>query len=1065
MTSTATPVSRASQPRRFLRAILATAAFTLGAMAAESARTDFDLPADSAETSLKRLSTQSGVEVLFTAEMVAAVRTAAVRGPFTAIEAATRLLAGTGLAAEAAGSGGAIIIRHDPALPGKNAPGRLQNVPAAPEGPAAAATGFGAITGHVTDRSTRSYLAGAQLRIDGTDFTAVAGRDGTFAFDDVPAGRRSVTVSYVGYGTAAFPVVVSAGGTAKLQAALEGEIFKLGAFTVEGAREGQARAINQQRAATNLKNIVAADAIGNFPDVNAAEALKRMPGVSTVRQRGEDRDITIRGAAPNLNAITIDGVSVLSNQVDGRTVSLDVYPAEQLAGVEITKSATPDLDGDSIGGVINLRSKSAFDTPRRVVATNAYWQYNDLAAQSSYRTGLTFSDVFGADGDWGVQFSASHAQRKALEENVEPGGWAARSGTAANGAYSGYSPNNIAFTYVDIKRERTGGSVTLERRLGDRGLLYLRSAYNQFIERNGRPRLAVQNAGAVAASAPATVVDQRIVAFTSTTVRGQRVVNPRQFTDTGTNLALGGRTAFDDWKLELVGAYSAGTNRQDSATGQWLTAANTTATFDLADSDRPLITRTGGTDLNDPAAYAFSQLQLQDRKLKNREYALKGDAGREVSLPVGVLRFNTGFKLRWTPKRWDQETQLFNTLASGTLALNDPRLGGAYEVKSGFLGGLANFGPTVAPFGFYDFAKSNLALFVPTAGTTLQNSLSADYYVSESITAGYAMAEWAHGPFTALFGARYEGTAVESKAYRQNTAFAANNPARYQWVRNKSDYADVLPGIHLRYTPTKSLVLRAAANETLARPQTNRIAPSLNLTVPATPSTSDPVLVTGGNPALKATHSRNLDVSAEYYLKAVGLVSAGYFQKNLDGPIYRRTFDGTYEGQPARLTVFDNAGKAKVSGWEFTYQQQLAFLPGALDGLGVYANFTLVDSSVALTEPGRVGEKLPLFNQSDELGNLALTYQKYGFFLRVSHNWRGDYLQALGNAAGLDQFARGFESYDVLASYKIFKGVTVKFEANNLGAAPEQQYVGTSRRNLYYGDTGRSYALGLNWNY
>lgn len=929
---------------------------------------------------------------------------------------------------------------------------------------AAAQPGATAVHGRVSDASSHQFLIGAEVALAGTSFATTTKSDGTFELRDVPPGAYRATVSSVGYLAKDFPVVVTGGAATSLQAELTGEIFRLGEFKVEGAREGQARAINQQRAATNLKNIVAADAIGNFPDVNAAEALKRLPGVSTVRQRGEDRDITIRGAAPNLNAITIDGVSVLSNQVDGRTVSMDVYPAEQLAGVEITKSALPSMDADSIGGVINLRSKSAFDTPRRIFAANAYWQYNDLADQSSYRTGLNFSDVFGASREWGVQFSLSRAQRKALEETAEPAGWAVRSGTAANGAYVGYSPNNLAFTYVDIKRERTGGSATLERKFGDATRLYLRASQNQFIERNGRPRFVIQNSGTIAATAPVTTGDDRILALTSTAVRGQRVVNPRQFTDTGTSVALGGETRLDAWKLDLVGSFARGTNRQDSVTGQWATAANTTGTFDLSDSERPKFTRTAGPDLNDASAYAFSQLQIQDRKLNNREYSLKGDAAREFPLASGLLKTSAGFKLRWSPKKWDQETFVSNALTTGTLALNDPRLGATYEVAPAFRDGLMAFGPTAAPYAYYDFAKANTALFTPNAGTTLQNSLAADYYVAEGIYSGYAMAEWTRGAFTALAGLRSETTRTEAKAYAQNTALPTTNPARYRWVTNKTDYNNVLPGVHLRYAATKKLILRASYNETLSRPQTNRIAPSINVTTPANATASDPVLVTGGNPALNATTSANTDLSAEYYLKSIGLVSVGYFHKNLDGPIYRRTYDGTFEGQPARLTVFDNAGQARVSGWEFTYTQQLAFLPGPLDALGVYANFTLVDSEVTLTEPGRVGEKVPLFNQSKQLGNLALTYQKDALFVRLSHNWRGDYLQALGTP-GLDQYARGFESWDALASYKLGKRWMLKFEASNLRAAPEQQYTGTSRRNLYYGDTGRSYALGVHWNY
>jgi len=1034
------------------------------AVAAAGDVRNFDLPADAAEASLKRLAGQSGLEVLFTTEMTEGIRTRAVRGQFTPIAAANRMLTGTQLLAEQDSRTGAITIHRSPNAPAeKKAAGR-------PAGPSASASeaaapslpGKGVLSGRVIDRNTGAFLAGATIEIDG-DFVAQVDRDGTFTLRSLSVGPRVVTVSYVGYEARTETTTIAAGETTRIEMVLSPEIIQLQAVIVEGAREGQARAINEQRSATNLRNIVSADAIGNFPDVNAAEALKRLPGISTVRQRGEDRDITIRGAAPDLNAITLDGVSVLSNQVNGRTVSMDVFPAEQLAGVEIVKSSTPNMDGDSIGGTINLRSKSAFDSSDRVLNANAYWQYNELAEQSSYRAGLTFSDTFGAERGWGLQLSASRAQRKALEETTEPGGWASRSGTAAGAAYNGYAPNNIPFSYVDIKRERTGGSIALERKFGETRL-YLRVSHNEFVERNGRPRFVLQNAGSIAASLPVTVEGDRIVNYTSTSLRGQRVVNPREFTDTSSTVALGGRTVFNDWTIEAVGAWARGTNHQDSVTGQWQTSGNTTATIDLRDSARPLITRTAGIDLNDPSAYAFSQLQIQDRRLRNLEYSFKVDASRTFPFIGHPLKLSTGGKIRWSPKRWDQENQQFNSLASGTLALSDSRLGGTYETKAGFLDDLLAFGPTVAPYSFYEFAKGNVSLFTPNAGSTLQNTLAADYYVAEGIYAGYAMGEWTRGPLTILAGLRYERTEVESKAWRQNNGLPTSNPARYTWARNDSSFDNVLPGLHLRYAPNKKLVLRASWNNTLSRPAANRISPSLNISTPAVVTDSDRITVTGGNPNLKATESANVDLSAEYYLKSIGLVSAGFFRKQVDGSIYRKTFDGTYEGQPARLTVFDNAGRATVTGWEFSYQQQLSFLPGPLSGLGVYANFTMVDSEVVLTEPGRVGEILPLFNQSDELGNLALTYQKYGLFVRIAHNWRGDYLQALGNP-GLDQFARGFESYDLLASYKINRRWSLKFEANNLTNGPERQYVGTSERNLYFGDTGRSYAFGLVFNY
>jgi TonB-dependent receptor len=1060
-----TPLRDLALCQRLLPVLIAVLGLFASLHAAEPVKSRFDLPADKADRTLKLLAKQSGLEVLFATETTEGVRTAPVNGEMTAVEAARAALAATKLLVVQDERTGAITINRPAAPPDAKNGGGRRSGETATGGQAGADSRSGSVAGFVADKLSRAYLPGAELVLQGTDHAAVSERDGRFLIGGVPPGSYVLQVSYLGYASAAFPVEVLAGQTTAQDAALSAELLRLETFRVEGAREGQARALNEQRSATNIKNLISADAIGDFPDVNAAEALKRIAGVSTVRQRGEDRDITIRGAAPNLNSITIDGVSVMSNQQNGRTVSMDVYPAEQLAGIEVTKSALPSMDADSIGGVINLRSRSAFDAKGRVFAANGYWQYNDKAKEPGYRIGLNYSDIFGAKRQWGIQFSASRALRKALEETTEPAGWSVRSGTASNGAYVGYVPNNIPFTNVDISRTRTGGSLSVERKLGEATRLYLRSSYNEFVERNGRPRFVVQNVGSnISNAAPVAVADDRITGFTSTAVRGQRVVNPRTFTDTGATIALGGGTVVQDWKLSLVGSFTRGTNRQDSITGQWQTTANTTAVFDLTDSERVVFTRTAGPDLNDASAYAFNQLQVQDRRLNNREYSLKADASREMSLAGRPFTLTGGFKYRWSPKRFDQENQQYNTLTSGTLALNDSRLGATEEVGNGFLNGLMAFGPTISPYGFYEFAKANLGLFVPNAGNTLSNTLGSDYYVAETISAGYLMGEWRVGKLIALAGVRYEKTDTESKGYAQNTALATSNPARYSWVSTDDSSDRFMPGVHLRYAQSKNLIFRASWNNTLARAETNRIAPILNVTMPTTPSVSDPVIVSGGNPNLRATTSANYDLSVEYYLKQIGIVSVGYFYKDLDGPIYRRTFDGLYEGNPARFTVFDNAGKASVSGWEFSYQQNFPFLPGPLSGLGIYANYTLVDSDVTLTEPGRVGEKLPLFNQSDELGNLAVTYQKYGVFVRLSHNWRGDYLQALGNP-GLDQYARGFESYDLLASYKINSRWTVKFEASNLTASPEEQYVGTSARALYYGDTGRSYAVGvhLNW--
>ena len=941
------------------------------------------------------------------------------------------------------------------------------------------AQGTGTLAGQVQDANNASPLPGVAIRLDPGDAVAATARDGSYRLPALAPGDYRVTFSYLGYSPVTRTVSVAAGGTARLDVALGNEVVQLAAFKVEGAREGQARALNLQRSSANLRNIVSADAIGNFPDKNVAESLQRIPGIHTEGQRGEARFITIRGAAPNLNSVTMDGVSVLGTEPDLRTVSLDVFPTAQLAGIEIVKALTPDLDADSIGGAILLKGKSAFDAGRRVATANAHTAYNDLSEKFGYRGAVSFGDILGARKDWGVQLAFSHERVNGLEQNIETNDWTATSFTAAGRAYSGFLPVTLLQTNVTVEKTRQSLSSALEKRF-DSGLrLWVRGFANTFEEFNLRDGLryatGVTAAGANLDPAQPILVsgDGTFQRYTATRATTRRQIQPRSIDDSSRAFSTGFSFPQADWTLDVTAAYSRAQSQLRTEQGQWVSKSNlNTAVIDQTDPHFWRLTQTAGTPFFDASGLRFNQLLIRREKLFNDETLLKADASRTLSLAGQPLKLSTGGKFRWNTKSRDNNPARWDTVIAGeTLDFNDRRLGGNVVIDSSYLRGRYDFGPSVDAVKMRDFFVANSStfdsaavaftdsrgIFVPNLGNTFNNSLANDYKIKEDISAGYLRGDWSRGPLSLVGGARWEQTDLDFNAIRINAALPNTNRGRYVPYRRSASYDNVLPSLQARYAAGEALVLRAAWTNTLARPISADMTPAFSV---------DPAnrVITGGNPALQAVEARNFDLSAEYYLPRVGVVSAGWFHKRLGGPIYTSTttldFDDGTGPQRYNFVTKLNAGRASLSGVELSYQQQLRFLPAPFDGLGFYGNITFVDSSVDV--PQRPGESFTLFKQADSVGNVALSYQKHRLNARLSYSFRSQYLSELV-ARGTDVYFDDDNRLDAQIGIKLGRGFMLQLSANNLADSPELQYHGVKSRQLFYGMTGRFYSLGVTW--
>src|SRR5690606_34214238 len=238
---------------------------------------------------------------------------------------------------------------------------------------------------------------GATLRLNIGNRYTVSVQTGEYEFLNVPAGTYEVSIHYLGYQPHTQTVMLSSGQNAVLDFSLEAGGTELGEVVVVGDRlRGQAAALNQQKNNPNITNVISADQVGRFPDANIGDALKRVPGITMQNDQGEARDIIIRGLAPSLNSVTLNGDRIPSAEGDNRNVQMDLIPADMIQTIVVNKTLTPDMDADAIGGSVNLITRAA-PNGQRISATLG-GGYNPIREKAAYTGAFVYGNRF-AEGN------------------------------------------------------------------------------------------------------------------------------------------------------------------------------------------------------------------------------------------------------------------------------------------------------------------------------------------------------------------------------------------------------------------------------------------------------------------------------------------------------------------------------------------------------------------------------------------------------------------------------------------------------------------------------------------
>lgn len=930
----------------------------------------------------------------------------------------------------------------------------------------------GRLVGRIDEANTGRSLEGAIVQVEGTPLRGVSDEAGRYVINAIPAGKYRVSVDYVGYLPVFFDVAITAGQSATLNASLSPLNFQE-EVTVSGVLTGAVRAINQQRTAAGIVNIVSEEQFGAMVDGNVGQALQRLPGVSVDQsQDGSQGSINIRGIAGEFNSVQIDGNRVPSSD-ESNSFNPRQLSADSVTVVEVIKAPTPDRDGDAIGGIVNLVSRTAFERRGREMSATFGGTLNSLNNSGAPNVHFDFSDIFsvrGGDQNLGASFSVARYGTDRYSENADQDWVQVDAATNPQLDLSGYSQPvwfMEATHWEHDTRETDTTTVTgsIDFKVGN-GTYFVRPLFSSYNVAGVKFETDVDidtrfqnNTGGRKTYAELTPTYGR---GTPNSQASRGWIGTLEDTENALfSTAFGGANQFN--RGTLTYGLSSSTNRR--------TINNNTELNMLMEPDDPwfvfeyeifdpngdirvdVINNVDSTDVSQ-----MTEGELQVVTGSKRDSALTAHFDWEQSFGGARTAFTlkTGAKYRASYQEQDLNAELFEmddtypyaqVLAqTNEVLFRKPKY---YDVLPEVGLNLLNTSP-----GLYEFVEDD----------SLQDSNISDYDAKERISAAYVMGTWEFGRNTIIGGLRFENYDWDNT--NKVVSYLDEVPTVTP-VEVGESHAFVLPGIHGRHAITDKLILRESYNRSYGRPRLEELSRGRWI--------DDEGNIQDGNPNLTPAVSNNFDVQLEYYTSTNGLYSVGYFRKDIKDFSYTEVYNFNELDEnnipiPEAGGDFEyerpvNGTDATNQGIELIARQNLYFLPGALKGLWVGLSATFSDSTAEY--PDRTDrDDLPLPGFSPRLYTATLDYQWNRLQARMDYNFRDDFIEGLGSDIESDEFFGQEQRLDAEVHYWLIQTkLRLSATATNLTGEPQVSYQGYPSFVEDASFSGRKYMFSARWNF
>jgi iron complex outermembrane receptor protein len=884
---------------------------------------------------------------------------------------------------------------------------------------------------------------------------------------------------------------------------------------VTGFRASLASAINVKRNASGVVDAIKAEDIAQFPDLNLAESLQRIPGVSISRINGEGRQISVRGLGSEYTRVRINGMEAISTTGGtansggtnrGRGFDFNIFASDLFNSIAVRKTASADVEEGSLGATVDLNTARPFDTGKPQLVLSAQASYNDLAQKVGPRLSALASRTW-RDGTFGALISVAYEDRSLLEEGANITRWTYGGSNGgfnnastlpgytlaqindSNTATALYHPRIPAYVSYDIESKRFGASGSLQWRPTDQTLVSFDALYSYLAGTRKEAQLQAIGLSRGGVGKPQTIIRDGVVdanhnlvyaKLDNVDLRTQSAYDElntefKQFTLSATH------DFSDKFRVGAMAGYGDSTFTQPVSTIITFDRANSQGySYDFRGDRLPTINL--GFDPTNPANWSAingtSEVRLRPQFVENQFTTGK---------IYGEYDFNDHLTLKggidFRKFEYDSYGQ-YRTSETVVQTLTPAQLAAVSKVYSGFGKNMGlpagNATAWLVPdidayartYGIYN----NTGIYALT--NTNNSSARGQYGTVEEKDAGlYVQADF---KFDA-FGLPFRGDAGVRQVFthQESGGYAVVNGV-VQLVNAWREYDMALPSFNLAADVTDTVVARISAAKTISRPGIGSLSPGGDVSVQGANRT-----FSTGNPMLDPTKSENLDLSLEWYPAQGAMLAGGVFFKKIDTFVATLRTQTPYNtlGLPDSLIagtsatptdIFDvtqpvNSNGGNLRGFEINWQQPLTFLPGPWSHFGYILNYTFVDSDIEYltsTTPGAPTVNATLVGLSKHAANATLYYETDTWSIRGSASYRDGYLtQVPGNDGNAYHGTNSTLNIDMQASVNLRKNLKLSFEGVNLTDEFNDQYVGDSNRLNVNTHSGRTYFVGLRYNF